>query len=75
MLTVAEASARSLAGIQPLGTERVPLLDAGLGLETENREDGVWAPLLRALPMLFVPAHLITLALVLSRVGELGPGW
>jgi molybdopterin molybdotransferase len=28
MLTVAEASTRSLAGIQPLGTERVPLLDA-----------------------------------------------
>ncbi len=28
MLTVAEASARSLAGIAPLGTERVPLLDA-----------------------------------------------
>jgi len=28
MLTVAEASARSLAGIAPLGIERVPLLDA-----------------------------------------------
>jgi molybdopterin molybdotransferase len=30
MLTVAEASARSLAGIRPLGTERVPLLE-GVG--------------------------------------------
>lgn len=51
----------------------VPLLDAMLGLETENRVDGAWAPVLRALPMLFVPAHLITLALVLARVQQLGP--
>lgn len=46
----------------------VPALDWLVGLDTENREDGRWAPFLRALPILFVPLQLVLLGAALHRL-------
>ncbi len=53
----------------------IPILDQIVGLDTENREDGRWAPLLRLLPMAFVPVQLLLLAAALQRLVNLPLGW